>query len=167
MVSECQGLIGKRVVSGREGEWRAHQERRDRSFDVRVVGVTNRQISLMALRTQVRAVMRGKDEWLAQGLEETRAGTFFAKCASAEQRERACATFSFLSLAGYAYATPAHSCPGATAAPSPSAPATAVPPRAGPSGPAQVWLQPQPALCWGLQALSMVCWQRLRRKGWG
>ena len=69
MVSECQGLIGKRVVSGREGEWRAHQERRDRSFDVRVVGVTNRQISLMALRTQVRAGMKRKDEWLAQRLE--------------------------------------------------------------------------------------------------
>ena len=106
---------------------------------MRVVGVTNRQISLMALRTQVRAVMRGKDEWLAQGLEETRAGAFFAQCASAEQRERACATFSFLSLAGYvAYATPADSSAGATAAPLLSAPATAVPPSAGPSGPAQV-----------------------------
>ena len=90
LVRECEGLVGKRVVNGREGEWRAHKERRDRSFDLRVAGVTNRQISLTALRACVRGAVGEEGEWLERGLEETRAGTFFAQCASAPVRSSPC-----------------------------------------------------------------------------
>lgn len=115
LVRECEELVGKRVVSGREGEWRAFRRRRDRSLDVRVVGVTGQQITLTALRACVQEAVGAAGEWLERGLEETRAGAFFVQCESAVQREHACETLARLFPMGYTvYAVPVNSSAGAT-----------------------------------------------------
>lgn len=78
----CEKLIGTRVVGKEETEWRQFQQRRDRGFDLRVMGATARQIPLPELVQGLRKFYPISDvSWLEPRLEVAGSGgTIFVRC---------------------------------------------------------------------------------------